>query len=669
MYCVKKVLDDLIWVGADDRRLTCFEGVYGVPNGVSYNAYLMLDEKTILFDAVDKAVARTFFENVAYALGGRKLDYLVIHHMEPDHAATIEDVLLRYPDAVIVCNDKVKGMLAQFFSADLAARVHSVKEGDTLAVGRHTLSFINAPMVHWPEVMMTYEKTDKILFTADAFGTFGALNGHIFADEVDFMRDWLDEARRYYANIVGKYGQQVQAVLKKAAALDIAFVCPLHGFVWRSHFGDFLEKYNRWSTYTPEIQGVCLAYASIYGHTENMANILAAQLADRGVPVEMFDTSVTPASDIIASAFKNSHLVFAAPTYNAGIFVTMENLLSDLAAHNLKNRRIALLENGTWAPMAGNAMKAILSKLPGTEFIGETVSVKSSLKADQLARLDALADLIAQEISPSRAAGPFAAAPHQAPAAQVDPTAFFKLSYGLEILTAADGGKDYGCVINSAAQVSEGALKKIAVSVINKNYTCEVIKKTGRFNVSVLTEEAPFALFEHFGFQSGRDTDKFADAAYFDRLTNGIRYIPQYTNAAFACEVIDFIDLGVSTLFIANVTEAKALSEAPSATYAYYHAHIKPKKQPAAAQKEGWVCKICGHFHEGSELPDDYVCPLCKHGKDDFEYVQGDEKPKKKGFVCSICGYFEEYEGDELPEDYQCPVCKHGRDVMGPAQR
>ena len=678
MHCTKRVLDDLLWVGADDRRLTCFEGVYGVPDGVSYNSYLLLDEKTVLFDTVDKAVARTFFDNVAYGLDGRKLDYLVIHHMEPDHAATIEDLIYRYPDTTIVCTEKVKTMLAQYFDYDMSGKIHLVNEGDVLSTGKHELTFVNAPMVHWPEVMMTYDKTDKILFTADAFGTFGALNGHIFADEVDFMHDWIDEARRYYTNIVGKYGMQVQMVLKKAAALDIAYVCPLHGFVWRKHFGDFLEKYNLWSTYTPEVKGVCLAYASVYGHTENMANILAAKLSDRGVPVEMFDTSVIPASYIVASAFKNSHLVFAATTYNAGIFVTMENLLNDIVAHNLRNRKVALLENGSWGPVSGKLMTELLSKIPGTEFIQEPVSILSSMKESTNDELDALADAIAKDIVPhfgeqpkEKAASPAAAAPVPITKAEVavDPTAFFKFSYGLEILTSRLDGKDYGCVINSAAQVSEGDPKKVAVSVINKNNTADIIKQAGKFNVSVLTEDAPFSLFQHFGFQSGRDVDKFADVSYDTRLDNGIRYIPEYTNAVFGCEVIASFDLGASTLFIANVMEAKVLSNAPSATYAYYHAHIKPKKQPEAEQKEGWRCNVCGFFIEGAELPDDYVCPLCKHGKDDFEYVPAVTVTKKKGFICTVCGYFEPFEGDQLPEDYQCPICKHGRDDFEPAEQ
>ena len=675
MHCTKQVLSDLLWVGADDRRLTCFEGVYGVPNGVSYNSYLLLDEKTVLFDTVDKAVGHTFFENVAYGLNGRKLDYLIVHHMEPDHAATIEDLIYRYPEATIICNTKIQSMLGQFFDYDMTGKIQAVSEGDVLSTGKHELTFVNAPMVHWPEVMMTYDKTDKILFTADAFGTFGALNGHIFADEVDFMHDWLDEARRYYTNIVGKYGPQVQMVLKKASALEIAYVCPLHGFVWRKHFGDFLEKYNLWSTYTPEVKGVCLAYASVYGHTENMANILAGKLVDRGIPVEMFDTSVIPASNIVSSAFRNSHLVFAATTYNAGIFVTMENLLHDIVAHNLKNRKIALLENGSWGPMSGKLMKEMLSKLPGTQFIQEPITIRSALKEDKLAELDALADAIAKDINP--AFGQKKEAPVQAPAAapapqaevSVDPTAFFKFSYGLEILTSKLDGKDYGCVINSAVQVSEGELKKVAVSVINKNNTADIIKKSGKFNVSVLTEDAPFDLFKHFGFQSGRDIDKFADVPYADRLANGIRYIPLYTNAVFGCEVIQSFDLGVSTLFIADVTEAKVLSNAPSATYAYYHAHIKPKKQPVQEQKEGWRCNICGYFYEGADLPDDYICPLCKHGKDDFEYVPAVTTQKKKGFLCKICGYFEPFEGDELPADYQCPLCKHGRDDFEPAEQ
>ena len=399
MYCTRKVLDDLIWVGADDRRLACFEGVYGVPDGVSYNSYVMLDEKTAIFDTVDKAVYQTYFENISHALDGRKPDYLVISHMEPDHAYTIEALLAHYPDIKLVCNSKIETMLKNFFrGVDFSGRLHIVKEGDVLELGRHRISFVMAPMVHWPEVMMSYDLTDKILFSADAFGTFGALNGRLFADEADFFAENLDEARRYYTNIVGKYGPQVQAVLKKAAALEISYVCPLHGFVWRKDFGRFLEKYLLWSSYTPEENSVLLAYASVYGHTENATNILAAKLVERGVKVRMYDTSVTPASYILSDAFRCGHLVFAATTYNAGIFVTMENLLHDIANHNLQNRRIAVMENGSWAPTSGKQMRDILGTLKNCEFIGENITIRSSLAEDQLPALDALADEIAADI-------------------------------------------------------------------------------------------------------------------------------------------------------------------------------------------------------------------------------------------------------------------------------
>ena len=394
MYCTRNVTADLVWVGADDRRLACFEGVYGVPDGVSYNSYLLRDEKTVLFDTVDKAVGRTFFENVAHELQGRKLDYLVVSHMEPDHAATIEELTLRYPEVCIVCNDKIKTMLGQFFTLSDGLKYHIVKEGDTLSTGRHELTFVMAPMVHWPEVMMTYDTTDKILFSADAFGTFGALNGHLFNDEVDFFADYVDEARRYYTNIVGKYGTQVQTVLKKAAGLELNYVCPLHGFVWRSHFGDFLEKYLLWSSYTPEEKGVMIAYASVYGHTENTVNILACKLAERGIKVKVFDTSVTPASYILSDAFRYSHLVFAAPTYNMGVFTPMDTLLREIAAHNLQNRTVAFIENGTWAPVSGRQMREIIAGIPNTTILDGPITIKSSVKDEQNEALSALADAI-----------------------------------------------------------------------------------------------------------------------------------------------------------------------------------------------------------------------------------------------------------------------------------
>lgn len=398
MYCTKKIASDLVWVGANDRRLAMFEGVYSVPAGVSYNSYLLTDEKTVLFDTVDKAVSRTFFENLEHELGGQPLDYVIVHHMEPDHSATLSELLLRHPETTVVCNDKTAVMIAQFFGKDAVKNMHLVKEGDVLSAGAHELTFYLAPMIHWPEVMMTYDKSAHTLFTADAFGVFGALNGAIFADEVDFDRDYLKEARRYYTNIVGKYGVQVQNLFKKIAGLDIQMLCPLHGFVWRRDLGYILEKYNLWSTYTPEDKGVMIAYASIYGNTENAAEILASKLRERGVRTAMYDVSVTPASDIIAECFRWSHLVFASATYNGGIFVTMDELLRDIAAHNLQKRTVAFMENGTWAPVSARQMAAIFAPLKNMTVLEQSVAIRSSLTEGQLAEIEALADVIAEGI-------------------------------------------------------------------------------------------------------------------------------------------------------------------------------------------------------------------------------------------------------------------------------
>ena len=398
MYCTKNIASDLVWVGANDRRLAMFEGVYSVPAGVSYNSYLLTDEKTVLFDTVDKAVGRIFFENLEHGLGGRTLDYLIVHHMEPDHSATLSELLLRHPETTVVCNDKTAVMIAQFFGSGAAGRMQLVKEGDTLSTGAHELTFYMAPMIHWPEVMMTYDKTAHTLFTADAFGVFGALNGAIFADEVDFDRDYLKEARRYYTNIVGKYGMQVQNLFRKIADLDIRMLCPLHGLVWRRDIEYFFKKYNLWSTYTPEEKGVMIAYASIYGNTENAAEILSSKLRERGVRTVMYDVSVTPASEIIAECFRWSHLVFASSTYNGGVFVTMDELLRDIAAHNLQKRTVAFMENGTWAPVSARQMTAIFAPLKNMTVLEQSISIRSSLTEGQLAEIEALADVLAKDI-------------------------------------------------------------------------------------------------------------------------------------------------------------------------------------------------------------------------------------------------------------------------------
>ncbi len=609
MHCVKQITNDMYWVGASDRRLALFENVYPIPRGVSYNSYVLLDEKTVLLDTVDRSVSDLFLENLAHVLGGRKLDYIVVNHMEPDHCATLQEVARLYPEAKIVVNVKTVQMIKQFFTFDIDSRAHIVGEMDTLCTGRHTLAFVMAPMVHWPEAMVTYDTTDKVLYSADAFGTFGAINGNIFADEVNFETEYLEDARRYYTNIVGKYGTQVQALLRKAATIEIRMICPLHGPVWRKNIDWFVDKYVKWGTYTPEENAVMVAYASVYGNTENTANIIASKLADAGVRnVKVYDVSATHSSVIVAEAFRVSHIVFASTTYNAGIFVNMENLLNDIVAHNLQNRTIALVENGTWAPTAGGLMREKLSALRNCTILNDTLTLHSSLKEDQMAQVDQLVAAVVGSMKPADVIV------HDDK--KVEPNAMFKLSYGLFVLTAK-GTRDNGCIINTVTQITDTP-KRISIAVNKANHTHDLIMNNGVFNVSVLTTDATFALFQRFGFQSGREVDKFDGFADVARSENGLYYVTQASNAFISGKVIQTLDYGTHTVFIADVTEAKVLSNAPSLTYAYYFEHVKPK--PAAlSEQKGWVCKICGYVYEGDELPADFICPLCKHGAEDFE--------------------------------------------------
>jgi flavorubredoxin/flavin reductase (DIM6/NTAB) family NADH-FMN oxidoreductase RutF/rubredoxin len=617
MHCYREITKDLLWVGANDRRLAMFEGVYSVPAGVSYNSYLLLDEKTVLFDTVDASVSRTFLENITYLLGERTLDYLVVLHMEPDHSAVLQELITRYPSMKIVCNVKTQQMIEKFYQADLKDKAYLVNEGDTLSTGVHSFAFYMAPMVHWPEVMVAYDSHDKILFSADAFGCFGALNGALFADEVDFNRDYLDEARRYYTNIVGKYGPQVAALLKKASGLDIQMIAPLHGFVWRKNFTDILTKYTLWSQYTPEEEGVLIVYASIYGNTENAAEILAVKLREAGAKVEMFDVSVTPASEIISAAFRWSHIVFASSTYNAGIFVSMEAFVHDLVAHNIQNRVVAIIENGSWAPASGELLRQELNKCKNMTILEPILSLQSSLKETQLADIQAMAQALLETF----------AAPKQLSQNtdnavlqnSIDANTMFHLSYGLFVLTAKDGDKDNGCIINTTVQLTSNPIR-LTIAVNKANYTHDMILKTKEFNVSILTVNAPFQVFQQFGFSSGKDTDKFEGCGYNNRTENGIRYLPEYTNGVISAHVVDSFDYGTHTLFVAEVTQAVSLSKEKSVTYEYYFANIKPKPAPTlTAEKKGFVCKICGYVHEGDTLPDDFICPLCKHGAADFE--------------------------------------------------
>ena len=617
MYCTKKITPDLIWVGANDRRLAMFEGVYSVPRGVSYNSFLLTDEKTVLFDTVDKAVRQRFLENVTSALDGRQLDYLVIQHMESDHSSALEDILARYPSVKIVCSAKTLAFIKQFF--DLDVETHHVKviaENDTLNTGRHNLHFIMAPMVHWPEVMVTYDSTDRILFSADAFGAFGALNGALYADEVDFDKDYMDEFRRYYANIVGKYGTQVQSLLQKIKSRPVEMICPLHGFVWRKNLSAIIGKYMLWSCWQPEDNGVMIAYASVYGNTENAAEILACRLRDEGIKTVMFDVSVTPVSEIVAAAFRWSHFVFASVTYNGGIFTSMEDLLNDLVAHNIQNRTAAVIENGSWAAASARLIRGKLEQCKNMKVLEQGVSIKSSLKEPEKAELEALVKALADDFPR------LAANAHVTDTASIDPSAMYKISYGLFVVTAKDGEKDNGCITNTVMQITSSPLR-ISVTVNKVNFTHNMILKTGEFNVSVLAESAPFRIYQQFGFHSGKDTDKFAASTYNERAANGIRYVSEHTNCVISAKVMHAHDYGTHTVFTADVTQAFVLSDEPSVTYQYYCSTIKPKPQPQPPKQEKslFECKICGYVYEGEILPDDIVCPLCKHGAVDFQVL------------------------------------------------
>ena len=395
MHNVRKIKDDVFYLGGNDRRLALFENHYPIPRGVSYNSYMVMDEKTVLLDTVDSAISDVFFDNIAYVLGDRKLDYIIVNHMEPDHCANLGRLLEVYPDVQVICNNKTINMINQFFTVDISDRLTLVKEGDTFSTGKHVFTFVMAPMVHWPEVMVTYDTTDKILFSADAFGSWGALNGNLFNDDNNIDRDWLDDARRYYTNIVGKYGPSVQGLLKKAAGLDIQMICPLHGPIIRSDFGYFLDKYQKWSLYEPEDKAVVIAYGTIYGGTAAAADILANKLAERGVKdIHIYDTSKTHSSYILADAFRCSHLVLASSTYNNGIFSSMEHLLHELKAHNLSNRTVALVQNGTWGPNSGKLMREMVEGMKNMTILDGMVTFKSRVKEEHLADLDALADAI-----------------------------------------------------------------------------------------------------------------------------------------------------------------------------------------------------------------------------------------------------------------------------------
>ena len=594
------ITKDIRYVGVNDHKIDLFEGQYKVPNGMAYNSYVILDEKIAVMDTVDKNFTHEWLDNLAAVLGDRKPAYLVIQHMEPDHSANIVNFLNTYPDAVVVSSAKAFTMMQNFFGKDFADRRVVIREGDTLSLGKHTLSFVAAPMVHWPEVMMTYDSADKVLFSADGFGKFGALD----ADE-----DWACEARRYYFGIVGKYGDQVQAVLKKAAALDIQTICPLHGPVLSENLDYYLGLYNTWSSYGTESEGVMIAYTSVYGNTKKAVELLADKLKSKGCPkVVVTDLAREDMAEAVEDAFRYGKLVLATTTYNADVFPFMREFILHLTERGFKNKAVAFVENGSWAPLAAKTMKAMLEGCKNLIYADTTVRILSALNDESKRQIDALADELAKEY----------VAKNGDTANKNDLTALFRIGYGLYVVTSNDGKKDNGLIVNTVSQVTSSP-NRIAVCINKQNYSHHVIRQTGVMNVNCLSVDAPFEVFESFGFRSGRNVDKFADCTPL-RSDNGLAFLPKYINSFMSLKVEQYIDLDTHGMFICSVTEARVISDRETMTYTYYQNHVKPK--PATEGKKGYVCKICGYVYEGDELPEDFICPLCKHGAADFEPIK-----------------------------------------------
>ncbi len=588
------------YVGVNDRQVDLFEGQYVVPNGMCYNSYVILDDKIAVMDTVDAAFTHEWLDNLASVLGERKPDYLVVQHMEPDHSANIVNFIKTYPDAAVVSSEKAFQMMQNFFGVDFAQNRVVVGEGDSLCLGTHTLHFVTAPMVHWPEVIVTYESTEKVLFSADGFGKFGALD----ADE-----DWACEARRYYIGIVGKYGAQVQALLKKAATLDIQTICPLHGPILKENLGYYIGLYNTWSSYQPEEEGVVIAYTSVYGNTKKAVMKLADELRVKGCPkVVLHDLARCDMAEAVEDAFRYSKLVLATTTYNADVFPFMRVFIEHLTERNYSNRTVALMENGSWAPMAAKVMRDMLSQSKNITFAANTVKILSALNADSTAQIGALSNELCREYL----------AQQDSTANKNDLTALFNIGYGLYVVTSNDGKKDNGLIVNTVTQVTNTP-NRIAVTINKENYSHHVIKQTGKININCLTVEAPFKVFETFGFVSGRNVDKFANCEPL-RSDNGLVFLPRHINSFMSVKVEQYVDLETHGMFICSVTEARVLSDKETMTYTYYQNHVKPK--PETAGKKGFVCKVCGYVYEGDTLPEDIVCPLCKHGAADFEPIQ-----------------------------------------------
>ena len=595
-----KITDDIRYIGVNDHNVDLFEGQYVVPNGMSYNSYAIMDDKIAIMDTVDVNFTHEWLDNIQHTLGERKPDYLIVQHMEPDHSANIMNFVKAYPNTTLVSSAKAFAMMQNFFGTDFTDNRIVVGEGDTLCLGKHTLAFVTAPMVHWPEVIVTYDVTDKVLFSADGFGKFGAL---------DVQEDWACEARRYYIGIVGKYGAQVQALLKKAATLDIQTICPLHGPVLTENLGYYLNLYNTWSSYAVEEEGIVIAYTSVYGNTKKAVMQLADRLKANGCPkVVVNDLARCDMAEAVEDAFRYSKLVLATTTYNADVFPFMRVFIDHLTERNYQNRTVAFMENGSWAPQATKVMKNMLEKSKNITYTEHNVRIMSALNEESTTQLNALADELCKDYL----------AMQDSTANKNDLTALFNIGYGLYVVTCNDGRKDNGLIVNTVSQVTSTP-NRIAVTINKENYSHHVIRQSGVMNVNCLSVDAPFSLFERFGFVSGRNVDKFADCTP-NRSDNGLVFLPRYINSFMSLKVEQYVDLGTHGMFICSVTEARVISDKETMTYAYYHSHVKP--QPETEGKKGFVCKICGYIYEGDTLPEDIVCPLCKHGAADFEPIQ-----------------------------------------------
>ena len=594
------ITNDIKYLGVNDHKVDLFEGQYVVPRGMAYNSYAIMDEKVAIMDTVDQNFTHEWLDNVQRTLGGRHPDYLVVQHMEPDHSANVANFLKVYPQAKVVSSAKAFMMMKNFFGDDYGDRRVVVAEGDTLCLGRHTLTFVTAPMVHWPEVIVTYDSCDKVLFSADGFGKFGAL---------DVEEDWAGEARRYYIGIVGKYGPQVQALLKKASKLDIAAICPLHGPVLTENLGYYLNLYNIWSSYRVESEGVVIAYTSVYGHTRAAVELLAQKLQAKGCPkVVVHDLARGDMAEAVADAFRYGKLVLATTTYNADVYPFMKEFIHHLTERDFQNRTVALMENGSWAPLAAKVMRSMLEGSKNLTFTDTTVRILSALNDESKQQVEALAQELCKDYL----------ARQDSTANKNDLTALFNIGYGLYVVTSNDGAKDNGLIVNTVSQVTNTP-NRVAVTINKQNYSHHVIKQSGVMNVNCLDVSAPFDLFQNFGFRSGRTADKFAGIEEL-RSDNGLRFLPRYINSFMSLKVENYVDLGTHGMFICSVTEARVMGSKETMSYTYYQNNVKPK--PQVEGKKGFVCKICGWVYEGDVLPDDIICPLCKHGAADFEPIK-----------------------------------------------